>query len=731
MPARLLAALIAQAETCVALGYAGDPEDQDYRLASKFVELVRQQGGFTVETLPASPTPPEPQLFAFPTIEDEVAGICRDILGRGADVSLTDTVVAFPKLADYAAMVKRVFEQYELPVTVYPATDLAASPPVLAVLELLRALDSGYERIATAAALGSPFLPGLLKLKAESDLESRGRAAVALNHYSRRARIIKGRVNWNNIAARLEAAEDRLEDTEVEFVKDLQRRVRQATGLVEKMLEPADTIGNQARRLKQFLEAVDYCRNLKAEEPGTDELLEDRSALHDILDALTGFEDDFGARKESRAQFIKTLVYLIRLAGRAPEPAPAGVIVMDMTETLGLAPKHLYFGGLTEINLPGAYSGDPILPDRVRRELGMPDIDWHRDWQRFNFCRTLSASPNAPFLSFYDSDEGRPVLPSPFLTTTALKSESSDVIYSKAEEQTAQGKAAGVRFAATCRTVDFGRDADVLKTLAARFGPERPISVTRLEAYRTCPYLFYIESILGLETPEEPRYDIDARQWGLVVHRVMEKLYAHGSVPVEQVHDAAMKALDATLSEVELPVFWQEVTRKVFANLLPDLVRCEAELREGGFQPQKTELSLNGNLAKDIAVRGRFDRVDASTTAFRVLDYKTGRPGNFTPKAVIDGTHVQLPLYAWLYQQDKPGLAIDNFGVYALREPDVIWFARRKYTVDELVKAALTNAVAIVKSIRKGEFPALPADDRVCEYCNLGHTCGFTEAGKD
>jgi superfamily I DNA/RNA helicase/CRISPR/Cas system-associated exonuclease Cas4 (RecB family) len=731
LEADIMSALIAQAETCVALGYAGEPRDEDYRLASKFVELVRSQEGFTIETLPASPAPPEPQLFAFPTIEDEVAGICRDINGRGAGITLTDIVVAFPRLADYAALVKRMFEQYELPVTVYPTTDLAASPPVLAVLELLRALDSDYERIATAAALGSPYLPGLLNLKADSDAADRDRAAVALNHYSRRARIIKGRVNWNNIAARLESAEDRLDETELEYINGLQKRIRQATGLVEKMLEPADTIGNQARRLKQFLEAVDYCRNLRADEPGTDELLEDRSALYDILDALSDFEADFGARKESRTQFIKTLVYLIRLAGRAPEPAPAGVIVMDMTETLGLTPKHLYFGGLTETNLPGAYSGDPILPDRVRRELGMPDIDWHRDWQRFSFCRTMSASPNTPFLSFYDSDEGRPVLASPFLTITSLKPVPSEAIYSKAEEQVAQGRAAGVRFADTCRPVDFGRDPDVLKALAARFGPERPISVTRLEAYRTCPYLFYLENILGLETPEEPRYDIDSRQWGLVVHRVMEKLYARGSVPVEQVHDAAMKALDATLAEVELPVFWQEVTRRVFANLLPDLVRCEAELREGGFHPQKPEVSLNGDLAKDIAVRGRFDRVDASATAFRVLDYKTGRPGNFTPKAVVDGTHVQLPLYAWLYQQGKPGLAIDNFGVYALREPEVIWFSRRKYTVDELVKAALANAVAIVKSIRKGEFPALPADDRVCEYCNLGHTCGLRETEKD
>jgi ATP-dependent helicase/DNAse subunit B len=211
----------------------------------------------------------------------------------------------------------------------------------------------------------------------------------------------------------------------------------------------------------------------------------------------------------------------------------------------------------------------------------------------------------------------------------------------------------------------------------------------------------------------------------------MEKLYAKGTMPVEQVREAALKALDATLEEVELPVFWQEVTRRVFSNLLPDLVRCETELREGGFEPQRTELSLKGNLTKDIAVRGRFDRVDAGATAFRVLDYKTGRPGGFTAKAVLDGTHVQLPLYAWLYGLDKPRLTIDNFGIYALREPGIIWFAGRKYAVGELVKAALQNAVAIVESIRKGEFPASPADERTCEYCGLGHTCGFRESAEE
>ena len=191
-----------------------------------------------------------------------------------------------------------------------------------------------------------------------------------------------------------------------------------------------------------------------------------------------------------------------------------------------------------------------------------------------------------------------------------------------------------------------------------------------------------------------------------------------------------MKALDATLKEVELPVFWTEVTRRVFADLLPDIVRCEEELREGGFEPGRTELSLKGDLTPDIRLRGRFDRVDTSGRQFRVLDYKTGAPRNSGGKAVLDGTHLQLPLYAWLFRNQNPECRPDNFGIYALRDPGVIWFAGRKYTVEELIKAAVENAVAIVKSIRKGEFPALPVNDRACEYCGLGHTCGYRETAE-
>jgi RecB family exonuclease len=721
----LLLALSEAAGTTLALGFSG-PGDE-YRVAAVFCDLFRDRPGFAVEELTANRPEPAARLVAFPTLEDEVAGICRSICDRGAAINLVETVVTFPDLSDYAPVVRRVFEQYNLPVTVYPETNLAASPPVMAVLELLTALDSGYERTATAAALGSPYLPGLLRLPGEKDATGRDRAAAALNHYSRRGRIIKDRLNWRNIAERVAAAEDRsLDEAESAFVADLQRRVRQAIGLTEKLLEPADTAGNQSRRLKQFLEAADFCRNC---EPGDgDELTEDRSTVYDLLDAIAAFDDEFGARPEPRSDFIRTLRSLITRSARTPEPTARGITVMSLAETLGIVPKHLYIGGLTERSLPGAYSGDPILPDSARRQLGMPDIDWRRDWQKFHFRRTLESSPDAPFLSFHDSDNGKPVLPTPFLVAEHAKPRDSGTSHSPSEAQLAGGERSGRLFAERTQVVDFAGDHEVVKELSRRFGPARALSVTSIERYRRCPYQFYLEYVLGLETPPEPTYDIDAQQWGLVVHRVLEKLYEHGSVPLATVEAKATAILEDALREANLPAFWQQVTRRVFANLLPGFVELEAELREDGFEPIASESSVAGAISKDIVVRGRLDRVDASAKAVHILDYKTGSTAGFRAKAVVeDRTHVQLPLYAKLIRDGKEHRNVENMGVYSLRDLRVIWFAGKDYSVDQLIQAAVENTVEVVAGIRSGRFPAEPADDSACRYCTLGHTCGQVE----
>lgn len=727
LEADLIHALVACAESVFVLGYGSDPKDPDYKQPERFSAFIESLGGFETERLPVPPPLPVPEFLQYPDIEEEVKGICRAIIARPDDIE--GTFVAVPALAEFAPLVKRVFCDYRVHATVYPETSLSTSPPMVAVLELLRCLDTDFERIAAAAALGSPFLPGLLKLDSGEDSSARDRAAAALNHYSRRARIIKGRQNWDKLRERLLAAEDnKLEDAEDEFLQDVEKRVQHATGLIRTSLTEKATFGTFASSLKRLLGRVGFLNETTGSET---DLLDDRKALYDILDTIALFEQEFGGQKETRARFTKTLRYLVENTNRSPETPPAGVTVVDMTETLGIHPRRLYFCGLTESSLPSAYAADPILPDRVRKALGMPDVDWHQEHERFHFRRTLESPLTPPVLSYHAANDGQPVLPTPFLTLKPTKAPRPEALYSAAEEQVAKGRSAGKPFAESALEVDFSRDKDVLAVLASDYGPARPVSVTQLERYKRCPYEFYIDNVLGIETPEEPRYDIDARQWGLVIHLVMEKLYRDGPVAPENLEAAALKALDATLAEVELPVFWTEVTRRVFSGLLPEIIRCETELREGGFLPGRAELRLKGKLTKDVALKGRADRVDTSGELFRILDYKTGSPRNAGGQAVLDGTHLQLPLYAWLYAEEHAQAAADNFGIYTLREPGVRWFAGKKYDVKELIKAAAENAAEVVRQIRAGRFPAEPGDDRACEHCGLGHTCGHREAPKE
>lgn len=709
----LLRALVDAAGTTLTACFAGDEQDPDYRLAARFREFIEGIGGFSAATVEPGPLPGPGGLYRFTDPEREIEGIARHLRSRE---SLDDTVVAMPDLAASAPMVARVFEQFGVPATLYPEGSLDTAGPVADVLELLRALDSDFERVPTTAALSSPWLPGLLRLPGDDGAGPRNRAAAALNQLSRRAGIIKGRTDWYHIAVRLESAEGEPDEPMAAFIADVQARVRQALGLAARILEPADTLGRQAARLKQFLEAVDFARDVE-------DVAEDRGALYDLLDALAGFDAEFGPASEPRSGFIRTLEYLTGLKPRNADPAPAGVLVVGLDETIGLHPRRLLCPALTETNLPGSYRSDPILPDRLLRRLKMPDMDWHRDWQRFHLRRTIESARDEAFLSFHDSRDGKPVLPTPFLELDIRSLPEPEVLYAPFEEQLAAGRRRGTVFTELTRSVSFARDRAVLDALGRQFGPERAISVTGVEAFQRCPFKFYLERVLGLDSPPEPQYEIDAAQWGSVIHHCLHLLYAKGTVPVAKLTAHARAALDQALRDFGLPLFWAETTRRVFDNLLPAFVEAEKGLRAEGYAPSRTEHGVRGKVADDIAIRGRFDRLDEGPDALRVLDYKTGS-ASISAKAVLeDRTHVQLPLYAHLVGQET-GKRVDNAGVYSTREGRVRWLADGKHPLADLVAAALETTVAAVRAIRQGEFPARPPDERSCRDCDYAYLCG-------
>lgn len=716
----LIAALVAAAHTVIASCWADDPKDDDYALAQRFRAFLEDLGGFTTERLDCGPAPTPKGLYVFPDRETQIEGIARHLR---AQPDLNDTVLALPDLDTCAPLVRRLFEQYGVPATLYPDTVLGTSPPVVAVLELLRALETGFERLPFAAALSSDWLPGLLRLSDDSNDDARRHTAAAVNSISRRAGIIKGSANWRNIAKLLRTVENRLSPTEAELASGVQRRISEALCVLSSLPSAPASLGEQAGRLKQVLGRIDFGRRETTGLGEADSMLEDRGALYDALDDLVAFDSDFGAVAEPRRTFVHAIEYLVGLKRRQAEPAPAGVLVVGLSEMLNLHPRRLVVGSLTETNLPGSYLTDPILPDRLRRQLGIPDIERHRERQRFHLRATIEGSLTPPLLCAFESDGGNPVLPTPFLQLDALRPPEPRFCCAPIEEQLDTGTRIGIPFAERDFRVNLETDHAILADLAARFGPNRAVWVTAIEVFRACPFRFYLERVLEVGSPPKPQFKIDSLQWGTVIHDALGRLYARGPVPLAKLKPRARAALRAVVHEAGLPVFWAETARRVFDNILPGFEAIETELRSIGWQPSKTELSLEGAIGKDTRIAGRLDRLDEGPDGLRVLDYKTGNAHVSFRDVIENRTHVQLPLYAKLVA-DQTGQAVDNVGIYSLREGRIHWLASNDHPIEELVEAALTTTAEVMADIRSGRFAAKPADEQTCHTCDYAYLCG-------
>jgi hypothetical protein len=361
----------------------------------------------------------------------------------------------------------------------------------------------------------------------------------------------------------------------------------------------------------------------------------------------------------------------------------------------------------------------------------MPDIEWHRNWQKFHFWRVLNSSPHTPFLSYPESRDGKPLLLTPFIDWEAVKYSTPPILYSDVEEQLHQGRLEHTPLDELILSVDFSNNQEVRNELNRRFGKEFHFHVTMLESYRYCPYQFYLQYVLGLETSEEPLFEIDAQRWGVIAHQVLARLYEHGPIDPEEIPARAKQIAGQVLAAIDLPEFWSQVTERVLDNLFRGIVRVETEIREQGFVPYRTETRLQGEV-NNIYVKGRIDRIDQNADRLRIIDYKTGG-GGINANQVMEKTHLQLPIYCRLLSnsQDFGKFIVENMGVYNLRDLHLNWLASSKFSVNELVNAATANLIEIVDLIRSGNFKPENVKPDKCQECEFKFTCGRREDKAD
>lgn len=674
----------------------------------------------------------KPQNFKYhpyDEIETEVEGIARHIKSlfiAGKIKDLSDVVIAFPNLNKYKEITERVFNRYGIPFNITRKKSLGQTSPIIDLFCMIQSVCEDYPRLKFSQFLSSRYFKGIpdsLKdwvptLSLQSGIVS-GKKAW-LDFFS----TGNERCNIKNIINNLPPVSDRTlfgvsDPFSIDSLKDLERGLRYIFDRLRPLEEikasaPLSTFSTTIKSLLQELGFLDMT-------PADEEYRTYSEIKKHLWDCLS--ELSFSAEVKPSSLRLQEFSEYLRhiLTSTYIETEVEGVTVTDILGAFSLSfKKNIYIGGLTDEDMPGR-DVDYILPDNVKKDIGLPYLDRRIMLQKFLF-ENIIRSPGNIHLSFPLSEGENRFLPSPFLYSGQQEKEKIPGIFSKEELLVMKGDRPLSEFLSE---IKLRSDIPSLKGM---------LNVTDIDAYRACPRKFFIERVLNLLPPSIKEYDLEATVLGEIIHRVMEEIIFESFDDMEHLRRRAADIVDKVTGSpamAGIDPFWKGIIRDTFVEILPEILGKEMKIREEGYKPFKVEEKVTGEPVKGIRLKGKIDRIDKSEKGMAIIDYKTGSD-TLTCSRVLTGKEKLQPfLYAALLKTD--GYNVDRVGIYSLKDITVKWCPSKRSKnvtgMDEMITASLKFLEETVKDLRKGIFTARPIDDSyyLCRKCHENPLCPYIQ----
>ena len=276
--------------------------------------------------------------------------------------------------------------------------------------------------------------------------------------------------------------------------------------------------------------------------------------------------------------------------------------------------------------------------------------------------------------------------------------------------------------------------------LSTRYGPRHTWSASRLEAYATCPMLFWVGSGLDLEPRTPPEEGYDVRILGTMYHHILEEVYRRASDPTDAdellalLPTVAQEVFDAAPDEYGFrPTPLWDYQRQELEQILADTVTALVEASPG-YAPAALEqvFGLEGQPALvihsdrgELRLRGFIDRIDRGPDGrLRVIDYKAGST-SISARDLTEGRRVQLALYA-LATHDALGMGDVSGGFYWHIGPakaSSLKLEKFKGGVEAALQIAADHALAYAAAVRAGHFQPKPPSGRCPSNCPAAVFC--------
>ncbi|HTV02125.1 MAG TPA: PD-(D/E)XK nuclease family protein, partial [Luteitalea sp.] len=284
----------------------------------------------------------------------------------------------------------------------------------------------------------------------------------------------------------------------------------------------------------------------------------------------------------------------------------------------------------------------------------------------------------------------------------------------------------------------------------------RPYSASALQRFASCPYQFYLSTILRLEPREEaaPLTTLDPLTRGSMAHEMlasaMRAFMANEWLPLTVDRVAEAQALADTIvtqvageyaDRLMPPILrvWEDAIAGIRRDIREWVRRLTEE--KDGWQPTHVEIGVgfSGGFGRDEASRredvalpggtrlhGVVDLVEQRDAGeWRITDYKTGKY-RLTERAVVNGGRTLQPiLYAMAVEAAFGGKVAASRLYYCTEDGNYtehdwpIAGASGVQTRDQ----GLQVLAVIDRAVAQGHLPAAP-DRESCTWCDFKAVCG-------
>ncbi len=646
-------------------------------------------------------------LFAGLNLQTEVEHVAAKIISlvRDQGYRWKDIAVVTNNTEDYAPLIKRVFEEYDIPFFLDQKRRIMHNPIIELILSSLEVIEKGY-----------PYQPIFRLFKT-------GFSGIDINQYEKLENYvlrygIKGK-KWREAFPYGDREEQEVLNTVRESFMNIMERL-------EKAMKGKKTVAEKTKALYEFLHSIKLDEQLEQwinrlrEQEKYEYVNEYTQVWNLVMEMFDQLIEMVGEQQMSTREYIRVLEsgFLSVEIGIIPSTIDQ-VLVGNMQRSKSHDIKALFFVGVNDGVVPSNKNNEEILADEERIYMKKQGLSLGTDSEKkayeekFMIYSVLSKPSEYLWISYSLADiEGKAIRPSILMDRFkrifhGLEIESDMKEAAEKERQfistpksTFKHLVEHLRLFAAHKPIEpiwwevykwyqehgaweakrsviidglFHRNQ--VKDLdggTAKKVYKTPIraSVSRLEQFVNCPFSHFVK--YGLRPKERKMYKVEAPDVGEIFHNSLElftkKLMEHNIIWRELDKKQTDMLIDQVVDEV-IPNHGNEImlSNNRYKYLVQRLKRISRRaawtltehIKRSGFEPIGYEVGFGLEQpfppieialpdGDKVYLEGRIDRVDIydddESAYIKVIDYKSGHK-EFSLSEVYQGVQLQLMLY--------------------------------------------------------------------------------------